>query len=122
MIRVLHNYGGQPTGFRRIPAGDYADNDPTLLGLGSYLTKNGHAVYVPDTAVAEPVSAPVTEPEPETEIVASTRQHVLSDMTVDELEALAQDYGIYEDIEGNGTGGRVLKGDLINAIAEYEAE
>lgn len=121
MIRVLHNYGGQPTGFQRIEAGDYADNDSRLMSLGNYLIKNGHAVYVPDSDAA-PVSDPVEFSEPETEIIASTRQHVLASMTVDELESLAQDYGIYEDIEGNGSGGRILKGDLVNAIAEYEAE
>ena len=56
MIEVLHNYGGQPTGGRRIEVGTYADTDPALFGLADYLVANGHAVRL-ETPIAETSAA-----------------------------------------------------------------
>lgn len=58
-IRVLHNWGGEPSAFRRVEAGEYDINDPRLFGLAEYLVTNGHAVAIEaeppdDTAPLEP--------------------------------------------------------------------
>lgn len=53
-IRVLHNYGGKPSGGRRILPGDYEASDERLFGLAQYLVDNGHAVItVSDVKVVD---------------------------------------------------------------------
>lgn len=114
MIRVRYNYGGSPSGGRRILPGDYGDNDPALFGLADYLVANGHAVRIL-AASDEPVLAEygvVAEPRTDD----STPGLDLQAMTVDELTEYAEQIDILDAIEGTGTGGRILKADLVKAI------
>lgn len=127
-IRLLVNFGGSPTNFRRILPGEYAVDDPQLCGLASFLVESGQAEWVDDAAPEVVIASNVgqldsdsiphdDEAEEPADTVAPDSPLDLNAMTVDELEAYAISIGIDLDaIEGSGAGGRVLKADLIAAI------
>ncbi len=60
-IELLHNYGGEPTNFKRILPGEYDVDDEEIMGLAEYLVKNGHAKYINGVTVVDEAEEPQDE-------------------------------------------------------------
>ena len=45
-IHLRYAYRGHMSKERLIPAGEYDDHDPVIMGIAAYLIKNGHAVLI----------------------------------------------------------------------------
>lgn len=102
-IRVLRDFGGRLTNEQRILPGDYALDDPALLGVGQYLLDNGFAAALDPIPESAPVDAGVVDEIPDGAVVTSQEAEAPDDapqgvdyaaMTIAELKALLDERGI----------------------------
>lgn len=133
MKRILldHYYSGVPSGGHRIAPGEYAEDDPALCGLASYLVDNRHAVWVAELVSTEGTEESATiEEQPEETIMGGVSVPGITEetensadaeidysaMTKAELTELADERGI-----AIGNPKNITKGEII-ALLEAGGE
>jgi len=103
-IRVLHDFGGAVTGYRRISPGEYGDGDARLFGATSELLTGGHAVLVVGPA---PLKAFTPEPQTEEQLEPEPVEVVEDTEPAAELEPAPEPEEL-PNLPVRGKGGRVL--------------